>query len=115
MAGVAAQHVRLSNITASLRSLPYILQNISIALHAKMKGVPWTVDHDLTIADELVIGIGTAELSGSRLEERQRFVGITSVRCQQPAGRAAAIWSARNRLQPPGKAGRRWVHETATT
>jgi hypothetical protein len=79
MAGVAAQHVRLSNITASLRSLPYILQNISIALYAKMKGVPWTVDHDLTIADELVIGIGTAELSDSRLEERQRFVGITTV------------------------------------
>jgi hypothetical protein len=44
-----------------------------------MKGIPWTVDHDLTIADELVIGIGTAELSDSRVEERQRYVGITTV------------------------------------
>jgi len=79
MAGVAAQHARLSNVTAGLGSLPYILQNMSIALYAKMKGVPWTVDHDLTIADELVIGIGTAELSDSRLQERQRFVGITTV------------------------------------
>jgi hypothetical protein len=33
--------------------LQYILQNISIALYGKMKGIPWTVDHDLTIADEL--------------------------------------------------------------
>ena len=49
------------------------------ALYAKMKGVPWNVDRDLTIADELVIGIGTAELSDSRLQERQRFVGITTV------------------------------------
>ena len=60
-------------------ALQYILQNISIALYAKMNGIPWTVDHDLTIADELVIGIGTAELSDSRLEERQRYVGITTV------------------------------------
>ena len=79
MAGVATQHARLSKITTGPVGLQYILQNISIALYAKMKGVPWTVDHDLTIADELVIGIGTAELSDSRLEERQRYVGITTV------------------------------------
>jgi hypothetical protein len=79
MAGVATQHARLSKIASNETTLQYILQNISIALYAKMKGVPWTVDHDLTIADELVIGIGTVELSGSRLEERQRCVGITTV------------------------------------
>jgi len=79
MSGVATQHARLSNITSRPAALQYILQNISIALYAKMQGVPWTVDHDLTIADELVIGIGTAELSDSRLEERQRYVGITTV------------------------------------
>lgn len=79
MAGVAAQHVRLSTITSNPAALQYILQNISIALYAKMKGIPWTVDHDLTIADELVIGIGTAELSDSRIEVRHRYVGITTV------------------------------------
>jgi hypothetical protein len=79
MAGVAAQHARLSTITKNPAALQYILQNISIALYAKMKGIPWTVDHDLTIADELVIGIGTAELSDSRIRERQRYVGITTV------------------------------------
>ena len=44
-----------------------------------MKGVPWTVDHDLTIADELAIGIGTAELSDSRLGERMLRLQAGSV------------------------------------
>jgi hypothetical protein len=79
MAGVATQHARLSKIATQPRSLQYILQNISIALYAKLRGVPWTVDHDLTIADELVIGIGTVELSDSRIHERHRYVGITTV------------------------------------
>jgi hypothetical protein len=79
MAGVATQHARLSNVTSRPAALQYILQNISIALYAKMKGVPWTVDQDLTIADELVIGVGAVELSDSRLEERHRYVGITTV------------------------------------
>jgi hypothetical protein len=44
-----------------------------------MGGLPWTVDHGLTVDDEIVIGIGTAELSGSRFEQRQRHIGITTV------------------------------------
>lgn len=79
MAGVAAQEARLSTITRRPYELQYILQNVAVALYAKMKGVPWTVDQDLTIADELVIGIGAAELSDSRTAERQRFIGITTV------------------------------------
>jgi Piwi domain len=59
--------------------LQYILQNISIALYAKLKGVPWTVNQDLTIADELVIGIGTIEMTESRFLDRQRHIGITTV------------------------------------
>lgn len=55
------------------------LQNIAVALSAILRGVPWTVDHDLTIADELVIGVGTVELGDSRVHNRQRFVGITTV------------------------------------
>jgi hypothetical protein len=44
-----------------------------------MGGIPWTVAHDLAVDDELVIGMGLAELSGSRFDARQRFVGITTV------------------------------------
>jgi Piwi domain len=79
MAGIPSQEMRLSKIRQPPEGLQWILQNVTLALYAKMGGVPWTVDHDLTINDEIVIGIGNAELSGSRFEPRQRFVGITTV------------------------------------
>lgn len=79
MAGIPVQEVRAKTASQSTFSLPYIFQNIAIAMYAKMNGIPWTVDHDVTINDELVIGLGNCELSGSRFEERQRFVGITTV------------------------------------
>ena len=79
MAGIPSQEMRISKVRQRPDSLQWILQNVTLALYAKMGGVPWTVDHDLTINDEIVIGIGTAELSGSRFEQRQRFVGITTV------------------------------------
>jgi hypothetical protein len=79
MAGVPTQHVRLSKITQPASALQYILRDLSIALYAKMKGTPWTVAQDLMIADELVIGVGSAELSESRLDERRRYVGVTTV------------------------------------
>lgn len=79
MAGVPVQEARLSTITRSHYELMYVAQNMAIALYAKLGGVPWTVDHDLTVTDEIVIGMGTCELSGSRFDERQRHIGITTV------------------------------------
>lgn len=79
MAGIPVQEARLATISQPKKDLQYTLQNLTLALYAKMKGLPWTVDHDLTINDELVIGVGTCELSGSRFTARQRFVGITTV------------------------------------
>lgn len=79
MAGVPVQEARLSTITSRPYQLQYTMQNFALALYAKMGGVPWTVDHDLTVNDEIVIGIGTCEMSGSRFHARQRHVGITTV------------------------------------
>lgn len=79
MAGVPVQEVRASTLTQLPSALQYTFQNLSIALYAKMNGTPWTVDHDLTINDELVIGMGMCELSNSRFARRQRFIGITTV------------------------------------
>jgi hypothetical protein len=77
--GVPSQELRAATLKQPPGALQYTLQNVAIALYAKMNGIPWTVDHDLTINDEIVIGLGMAELSGNRFEKRQRFVGITTV------------------------------------
>ncbi len=77
--GIATQEVRMWTINQRPASLQYTLQNFSISLYAKLNGTPWTVNHDKVISDELVVGMGFAELSGSRFEDRQRYVGITTV------------------------------------
>ena len=79
MAGIPVQSIREPTLKQSNWSIQYSLQSFSVALYAKMGGIPWTVDQDLTINDELVIGIGTCELSENRFIEKQRFVGITTV------------------------------------
>jgi len=79
MAGIPVQDVRVGTIGQEASGLQWSLQNISVALYAKLNGTPWTVAQDQTIADELVIGMGTCELLENRFLERQRFVGITTV------------------------------------
>jgi hypothetical protein len=78
MAGIPVQAARLSKITAQPYELTYTCRNFSIGLYAKLGGTPWTVDHDKTVSDELVIGMGSCEMSGSRFETRQRHIGITT-------------------------------------
>jgi hypothetical protein len=77
--GIAVQEARVSTLTRSANGLQYVFQNLSVALYAKMGGTPWTVNQDTTVNDEIVIGMGMAELSGSRFDERQRYMGITTV------------------------------------
>ncbi len=79
MNGIPVQDIRLSTITSRPFSFQYTLQNLAVAMYAKMGGTPWTVAHDLTVDDEVVIGMGNVELSGSRFEQKQRFMGITTV------------------------------------
>jgi hypothetical protein len=77
--GIPTQEVRMWTVNQPPGALQYTLQNFSVSVYAKLNGTPWTVNQDKAISDELVVGMGFAELSGSRSEERQRFVGITTV------------------------------------
>lgn len=78
-AGLPVQAVREATLRQRPYDLQYTLQDFSVSLFAKLQGIPWTVDPQLTIADEIVIGLGSCELTGSRVQPRQRFVGITTV------------------------------------
>jgi hypothetical protein len=77
--GIAVQEAKVSTLTRPTNGLQFIFQTLSVALYAKMGGTPWTVNQDTTVNDEIVIGMGMSEVSGSRFEERQRYVGITTV------------------------------------
>lgn len=77
--GIPTQQVRMWTINSQPEFLQYTLQNFSISMYAKLNGTPWTINHDKALNDELVVGMGFAELSGSRAEKRQRYVGITTV------------------------------------
>jgi hypothetical protein len=78
-AGVPVQQFRMATATQPAANQQYVLQNIALSLYAKMGGAPWTVDQGLAVDDEIVIGMGTAEMSGSRFDTKQRYVGITTV------------------------------------
>jgi len=77
--GIPVQEMRVPTLYQTNISMPYILRNIAVSLYAKMDGAPWTVSQPRTFNDELVIGMGMAELSGSRVYARQRHMGITTV------------------------------------
>lgn len=77
--GVPSQQLRISTIHQNPTGIQYVLRNIAVALYAKMDGTPWTVSQQRTYNDEIVIGMGMAEVAGSRLEARQRHMGITTV------------------------------------
>lgn len=76
--GVPSQQVRLPTVRQRPKSLAYTLENIAVALYAKLGGSPWTVTPTMPVAEEIVIGLGVAE-SGGRYEARQRYAGLTTV------------------------------------
>lgn len=56
-----------------------MLNTMGLAIYAKLNGIPWLLKANPTIAHELVIGLGCANIGESRLDKHERFVGITTV------------------------------------
>ena len=61
------------------KDLQFSLNNMALACYAKLNGIPWLLKANPTIAHELVIGLGSADIAEGRLGDRERYVGITSV------------------------------------
>lgn len=59
--------------------LDFILSNIALASYAKLGGTPWHLKVNSPMAHELVVGMGSASISDTRLGARERMVGITTL------------------------------------
>jgi hypothetical protein len=76
--GVPVQVFRLEKMARS--DLAHLLNTMSVACYAKLGGTPYvikTVAHPM--AQELVIGMGSAHVTQSRMQRPDRYVGITTV------------------------------------
>lgn len=56
-----------------------IVNNIGLAIYAKVNGIPWLLPVHQTVSHELIIGIGSFEASESRLGGREKYIGVTTV------------------------------------
>lgn len=80
--GVPVQEVEIETIRVLPyfeSSIPYKLNNIGLACYAKLGGIPFVMAAIHGLAQELVIGIGSAKIRTGRLSGEERIVGITTV------------------------------------
>lgn len=75
--GIPSQEVRLPVVRTRRSQLPYVLENIAVAIYAKLGGSPWTIRPTLPLTKEVVIGMAHAEFGG-RYSPLRRIMGITT-------------------------------------
>ena len=75
--GVPVQVLKIETIRR--RNIEYVLNNISLAMYAKLGGIPWTQAPNADLAHEIIVGIGSARLTESRRGAGERVIGITTV------------------------------------
>lgn len=75
--GVPVQTIEIETVRE--RGRAYILNNLSVAVYAKLGGIPWTLAPNQDLAHEIIVGIGSARPNESRRGGGERVVGITTV------------------------------------
>ena len=76
--GVPVQVFRLEKMARP--DLAHLLNTMSVACYAKLSGTPYVIKTVARpMAQELVVGIGSAHVGPSRMQRPERYVGITTV------------------------------------
>lgn len=75
--GIPVQMVRIETILQP--NVAYSLNNIALALYAKLGGIPWTLSVQQKLTHEIIVGIGSARVGQGRLGKSERVVGITTM------------------------------------
>ncbi|HMP71540.1 MAG TPA: Piwi domain-containing protein [Pirellulaceae bacterium] len=77
---IPVQAIRSSTAAKQDKALSYVMNNVALALYAKLDGTPWLLQSSPTVTHELVFGLGSSYVSNvSKLDTRERVVGITTV------------------------------------
>ena len=76
--GAPVQEIEIETIRDD-RGKPWILNNMALAVYAKLGGIPWVLTSTPGMTHELIFGIGSARIQTKRLSESERVVGITTV------------------------------------
>jgi hypothetical protein len=77
-AGIPVQAVQIETIQGKSHEIPYRLNNLALAIYAKLNGTPWVIATQRPTSHEIVIGLGYTEVGG-RSVGRRRYVGITTL------------------------------------
>jgi hypothetical protein len=76
---IPVQGVRIETVQQSDFQLSCSLNNMCVAMYAKLDGIPWLLRSSSENPHELVIGLGCADVGDGRFGRRERHVGITTV------------------------------------
>lgn len=76
---IPVQEFEIETANLADSQLGYALNNMSLAIYAKLGGVPWLIKSNPSIAHEIVFGLGSASIGQGRLTKKERIVGITTV------------------------------------
>jgi argonaute-like protein implicated in RNA metabolism and viral defense len=76
---IPSQEFQTETIRKRGSGLDFVLSNLALASYAKLGGTPWHLKVDNSLAHELVVGLGSASISETRLGARQRMVGVITL------------------------------------
>lgn len=76
--GISSQEILYRNIILNDHSTAFLLNNMSLAVYAKMGGKPWVIPKESSIEHEIIIGIGNKVFKKNRFDYEGRVVGITT-------------------------------------